>query len=345
MYTQQIDELESIDGTGTQLVSLYIPPSKSIQRIIDRLKSEHAEADNIKSKSTRDGVQRALTMAMNELYQVERHGDGIVLFAGIDSDGTEHTFSFEDVPVSSYRYHCDSSFLVEPLYEALDDRDRYGLIVVERRAGTIGRLVGDDVQHVRDLDSDAKGKHNAGGFSNRRFDRLIEESTDTFYDDLSDAADDTFDADAIEGIIVGGTNITKDDFVDHLPHELAQQVLGTFNVEYHGEEGLSELVRRADETLTQAGQQTVRRLVDDFFTRLCTDDPVVYGREQTLRAAEMGAVETLLIDPYMAAPESDVVEQVEQMGGEIIEIPETFEDGQRFHQMSGGIGAILRYPV
>lgn len=335
-----IQSIASIAGHGTQLVSLYIPPSKSIQTVINRLKSEHAEADNIKSKSTREGVQRALTLAMNELYSVEEH-TGTVVFAGTDVDGVEHTYTVTDTPITSYRYHCDSSFLTEPLESALDDRDRYGCIIVERRAGTIGLLVGDDVQHIRDLDSDAKGKHNAGGFSNRRFDRVIEESTDDFYDDVSDAAETAFDPDELDGVLIGGTSITTDDFVSHLPNDLASMVLGTFSVEYHGQEGLTELVRRADETITQAGQKTARRVVSEFFTRLRTDDPVVYGADSTARAAEMGAVATLLTTDG----DTELETTVEEMGGDVVSVPTTFEDGNRFNELSGGVGALLRYPV
>jgi peptide chain release factor subunit 1 len=336
--TVDIETVSQVDGHGTQLVSLYVPPSKSIATAVSRLKSEHAEADNIKSKSTRSGVQRALTMAINELQSVRTDG-GVVVFAGIDEDGTEHAYTFVDVPITSYRYHCDSEFLVEPLVRSLDDRNRYGLIVVERRAGTIGMLIGDDVRHIRDLSSDAKGKHGAGGFSSRRFDRVIEESTEDFYDDVADAAREAFDPDEVEGVLVGGTSITIDDFVDHLPHEFS--VLGTFAVEYHGTQGLSELVRRADETITQAGQQTARRVVDDFFTRLRDDGTVTYGRDETERAAEMGAVETLMIGDDA----EDLVEQVEQMGGDVVRVPDTFEAGNRFHRLSGGIGALLRYQV
>lgn len=337
--TVDIETVSQVTGHGTQLVSVYVPPSKSIQTVANRLKSESAEAENIKSKATRDGVQRALAMARNELYSVQQDDTGVVVFAGTDTGGTEHAYTIGDVPISSYRYHCDSEFLVDPLRSALDDRDRYGLIVIERRAGTIGRLVGDDVQHVRDLSSDAKGKHKAGGFSASRFDTLIEESTDDFYDQVATAADDAFDRSDIEGVLVGGTNITKDDFVEHLPQDLS--VLGTFSVEYHGTEGLTELVRRADETITQAGQQTARRVVDDFFTRLRDDRPVVYGESETDRAAEMGAVETLLVDDR----DGVVIDRVVEMGGDVVRIPDTFEDGDRFRRMTGGIGALLRYPV
>lgn len=344
----RLDEIDGVEGKGTQLVSLYIPPDKSIQSIVNRLKREHAEAENIKSKQTREGVQRALTMSLNELQTVPKQSDsGIAIFAGVDVDDNEHTHTAIGVPVNSFRYHCDSEFLTEPLRLSARDDDVYGLIVVERRAATVGRLVGNSIEHIRDLESDAKGKHSAGGFSNRRFDRLIEESTSNFYDEVAEVAEGTFDPEDIDGIVVGGSNLTKDDFLAELSTEYQDMCLGTFSVEYHGNEGLEELVRRSEQVISDSQEQTARRACDEFFSGLRNDEPVEYGRDQVERAAEMGAVDSLLIDPdVLYSGEMDsAVENVEEMGGSIVEIPRTFEDGRRLCEMSDGIAAILRYPI
>jgi len=342
---QRLSELEAVEGSGTQLISLYVPEDKSVQSVINRLQSEYAEAENIKSKSTRQGVQRAIKLAINELRV---HGElGTIVFTGVDTDGVEHSFSVHpSEPVRSFRYTCDSVFHTEPYRELRDDRETYALVVIERREATVGRLVGDTIAHVRDLKSNAKGKHNAGGFSNRRFDRVIEESTDDFYDDVSEAVEGEFDPDDLAGVIVGGTNITKDDFTDHLDYRFQDKLISTYSVEYTGEEGLQSLVRQADAEITAHAEESVRETLTDFFTRLRTEDPVTYGREPTKRAVEMGAVETLLIsDAKRHNGWQDTVEQVEQMGGEVVEVPDTFEDGNRFCGPFDGIGALLRYPV
>jgi peptide chain release factor subunit 1 len=45
-------------------------------------------------------------------------------------------------PIVTYRYHCDSSFYLEPLEEMLADKRPFGLIVLDRREAAIGLLKG-----------------------------------------------------------------------------------------------------------------------------------------------------------------------------------------------------------
>lgn len=341
-WKEKLDEIESVEGHGTQLVSLYIPEGKSLGSVINRLQSEHAEAENIKSKSTRKNVQRAVKMAINSL-RMNNESNGIVIFAGVDKDGNKHEWNVSNLEVESFIYHCDSEFETEPLREILDDSETFGLVVVERRAATIGKLKGETIVHVRDIDSDAPGKHSAGGFSQQRFERIEEETTENFYETVAQAADDAFDD--IDGLFVGGSNISKDQFTDHLSSTLERELINTYPVEYHGETGLKELVNKASDQIDDLVEMEARNAVEEFFNRL-PDDRVTYGRKPTKRAVEMGAVDTLLVGSEKSHPEiPDLIEQTENMGGEVIRIPESFEKGQQFSGPFDGIGALLRYDV
>lgn len=343
----RIEQAEEIRAPATQLVSLYVPPSRRLTDVINRLQSEHAEAENIKSKSTRQNVQRALSLAINKIQSLGFMPDeGMVVLAGVDEDGDEFCYLFRDFesPIESYRYQCGKEFLLEPLYEALDDRCRFGLIVAERRRGTVGRLVGESIEECRTIESGAKGKHSAGGFSQQRFERLEEEATQNFYEKLVDEADRRFDTEALDGIAVGGSTITVDEFADELPHDMRELLVGTFEVEYAGEEGLRELVETASDAIQSRSEEEARQTMDEFFDRLRTDPQLVsYGREAVERAVEMGAVETLLVGPDER--DEELLELVEDRGGDVVVVPDTFEKGNQFAEAFDGIGALLRYDV
>lgn len=165
-FRATIDELSEVAGQGTRLVSLYLPPDKSLQSIVNRLRSEHAEAEQIKSKHTRKGVQRAITIALNELTKYsETPESGVAIFAGVDKEDREWDKTIEPPePITSFEYRCDSEFYIEPLEHIFHDDTTIGLVIVERRAATLGRLVGDQIEHVVDMESDAKGQHGKGGF-------------------------------------------------------------------------------------------------------------------------------------------------------------------------------------
>ncbi|MFW5929186.1 MAG: peptide chain release factor 1, partial [Halobacteriota archaeon] len=45
-----IERLEEMEGSGTQLVSVYVPPDRQLSDVVAHLRQEHSEASNIKSK-------------------------------------------------------------------------------------------------------------------------------------------------------------------------------------------------------------------------------------------------------------------------------------------------------
>ena len=56
--TKMINELSSIAGHGTELVTVYVPPRRPIFDVIGQLRNEAGTASNIKSDLTRSHVRR-----------------------------------------------------------------------------------------------------------------------------------------------------------------------------------------------------------------------------------------------------------------------------------------------
>ncbi|MGI0012307.1 MAG: peptide chain release factor aRF-1, partial [Nitrososphaera sp.] len=65
--TRMINELSSITGHGTELVTVYIPPRRPIFEVISQLRNEAGTASNIKSDMTRSHVQDALSTTIEFL--------------------------------------------------------------------------------------------------------------------------------------------------------------------------------------------------------------------------------------------------------------------------------------
>ena len=63
-----IKSLDESRGNGTSFVSLYIPPKDTVVRIGQMLTQELAGADNIKSRTTRQSVQTAITSTRESKY-------------------------------------------------------------------------------------------------------------------------------------------------------------------------------------------------------------------------------------------------------------------------------------
>ncbi|WP_066412509.1 peptide chain release factor aRF-1 [Halorubrum aethiopicum] len=315
-FRKVIEELKDFEGSGTQLVTIYIPEDKQISDVVAHVTQEHSEASNIKSKQTRTNVQDALTSIKDRLryYDTYPPENGMVIFSGaVDSGGgrTEmvtRTLESPPNPVQSFRYHCDSAFLTEPLEHMLADSGLFGLIVLDRREANVGWLKGKRVEPVKSASSLVPGKQRKGGQSAQRFARLRLEAIDNFYQEVAGMANDLFvdKRHELDGILVGGPSPTKDEFLDgdYLHHELQDKVLGKFDVAYTDESGLKDLVDAGSEALSDQEIVEDKRHMEEFFENLHTGEEATYGFEQTRRNLIMGSVDRLLISEDLR---SDVI--------------------------------------
>jgi peptide chain release factor subunit 1 len=306
-FRRVIEELTEYEGSGTQLVTIYVPEDTPISSVAQHITQEHSEASNIKSKDTRTNVQDALSSIKSRLKYFDTYPpeNGVVLFSGAVDAGGGQTDMVTEVlesppqPVESFRYHCDSDFLTEPLEEMLADKGLYGLIVLDRREANVGWLRGKRIEPVKSTTSMVPGKQRKGGQSAQRFARLRLEAIDNFYQEVAEMANELFvpERHEMDGVLVGGPSPTKDEFLDgdYLHHEIQDLVLGKFDVSYTDESGLSDLVDAGSEALADAELMGDKNAMERFFRELHDGDLATYGFEPTRRNLVMGSVETLLI--------------------------------------------------
>lgn len=348
----RIEHLESLEGEGTELVSISVPPSKSIGSIRERIAQEYAGAENIKSDQTRDRVQQALKRIQRVLRgYTEIPKSGLVVYAGV-VDGELLSYVFDDLPtpVTESTYQCDSEFNVAQLVNAVAPSDTFGLVVVERGSAAIGRLVGERIIPIRTLESQVMGKTRAGGQSAQRFSRERERQEHEFFKQVAEIANDVFvdGADSVTGLVVGGTLATAKKFAsnEYLDHRLQNRLLGTFSVEYANTQGLHQLVDKAEEQLLDVALQEEREYLDEFFTRLRDNEPVAYGISDVNQAIEFGAVDVALVSSQMAKNRREQFERsVREQGGDFIVVSDKTERGSRFSESFGEVAALLRFPV
>ena len=305
-YRKVIEELDGYRGSGTQLVTIYVPPDQRISDVVAHVTQEHSEASNIKSKDTRTNVQDALRSIKDRLkYYDTPPENGMVLFSGAVDTGGGRTDMVTKVledppePIQSFRYHCDSEFLTQPIAEMLGDKGLFGLVVLDRREANVGWLRGKRVDPVKSTTSLVPGKQKKGGQSQARFERLRLEAIDNHYQEVAEMANELFVAKRheIDGILVGGPSPTKDEFLSegYLHHEIQDNVIGKFDVAYTDESGLYDLVDAAGEVLAEREVLEDKQFMERFFKELHDGDLATYGFGPTRENLMMGAVETLLI--------------------------------------------------
>ncbi|WP_435183257.1 peptide chain release factor aRF-1 [Halobellus sp. EA9] len=339
-FRKVIEELKDYEGSGTQLVTIYIPEDKQISDVVAHVTQEHSEASNIKSKQTRTNVQDALTSIKDRLryYDTYPPENGTVIFSGaVDAGGGQtdmvtRVLDSPPEPIQSFRYHCDSNFLTEPLEEMLTDKGLFGLIVLDRREANVGWLKGKRVEPVKSASSLVPGKQRKGGQSAQRFARLRLEAIDNFYQEVAGMANDLMvpKRHEIDGILVGGPSPTKDEFLDgdYLHHELQDLVAGKFDVSYTDESGLYDLVDAAQDVLADQEVMKDKAEMEEFFKQLHNGEKATYGFGPTRKNLMMGAVDRLLLSEDLR---SDVV---------VYECPNGHEEYEVVDQRHGDPGHV-----
>lgn len=394
-FKKAMQEIMEYRGRGTELISVYVPENRQISDVMAYLREEQSQASNIKSKTTMKNVTSAIDSISARLRTYKSPPpNGLVIFCGEVPRAGDQTKMVQYTlippePIQSFLYRCDSSFFTEPLESMLEDKTSYGLITIDRREATIGIVTGSRTTVLKHFDSLVPSKHHQGGQSAARFERLIELAAHEFYKKVANYCTEVFlDRPELKGIIIGGPGATKEFFVkeEYLHHELRKIVVSPlFDTGNTDESGIRELVEKAKDTmegikLTEE-KKHVQRLLDEI--RQPDGGLSAYGYEEVRKAAELGAVETLLVSEKLdkryvtvecqaghvnnlvvddaeekqTCPEcgqdaevtedKDLVDELfeltEQFASDLQIISDESEEGDILIRAFGGIAAILRY--
>lgn len=302
-----IKKLKDKKGFHTELISVYIPHDRKISDVTNHLKNEISESQNIKSKLTRKNVLDSINSILGQLKNIsEAPENGLVIFSGAipqsNTPGTERNELYMVIPpdrVVTFRYHCASEFLLWPLEEMLTPKDTYGLLVIGRKESALGYVKGNIVEVVREFTSGIHGKFSAGGQSQRRFERLIEEGEKDFYRRISEVANEVFlPMEDLRGIFVGGPGQSKDKFVkdDRLDYRLRDKIMDVVDLGYGGTEGIRALIEKIKDKIENVKYIREKQVMQRFMKEITSDSGLAsYGLEAIQKALNYGAVDNLIL--------------------------------------------------
>ena len=329
-FKKMLERLEAKEGSGTELISLYIPPDKQIYDVTAQLRDEFGQCSNIKSKQTRTNVQSAISSILSRLkYYSKPPENGIAVFCGsVNKQGDRQDLECDIVnppePLNLYLYRCSSKFELEPLREMLEEKYVYGLLVLDRREAYWGFLRGNRIDPIGGTTSTVPGKQRKGGQSSIRFERLRLIAINEFYKKIGERASEIFMNEKdffnrFKGLLIGGPSPTKEEFEEgnFLHHEVQKRIIGLFDVSYTNESGLAELVENAADALKGLEVIKEKTVMNRFLQELVKDDgPAAYGEESVRKNLELGSVDTLLLSDKLrrarlklACPNSDYTEE------------------------------------
>lgn len=302
-----IKSLESARGNGTSMISLIIPPKDQVSRVNKMLGDEYGTASNIKSRVNRLSVLGAITSTREKLKLYNKvPPNGLVIYCGeiITDDGKEKKLSidFEPFkPINTSLYLCDNKFHTEALSELLESDQKFGFIVMDGNGSLFGTLCGNTREILHKFTVDLPKKHGRGGQSALRFARLREEKRHNYVRKVAEVAVQLFitnDKVNVAGLILAGsadfkTELSMSDMFDS---RLTSKILKIVDISYGGENGFNQAIELVSDILSNVKFIQEKRLIQKYFDEISQDTgKYCYGVEDTLKALELGAVETVIV--------------------------------------------------
>lgn len=298
--------LSQAKGNGTSMISLVIPPDKSLSVVNNMLTTEYGTATNIKSRVNRLSVLSAITSTQQKLKQYKTvPPNGIALYCGemmIENKEKKVTFAIEPFkPLTKFLYLCDSKFHTEALEDLLISEEKYGFVIMDGHGALYGLLQGNSQSVLHKFTVSLPKKHRAGGQSALRFSRLRDEARHNYVRKVGELATTYFitnDLPNVKGIILAGSADFKSelDKSAHLDPRLKDVVLQVIDISYGGQSGFNQAIQLSANLLANVKFIEEKKLLEKFFEEINIDTgKYCFGIQQTMDALDQGAVDTLIV--------------------------------------------------
>ena len=298
----RLRELATFRSESECAISLYVdldpavtPTPTAADTRVNALLSDAGKRVDAKrerlSHHEREGLERDLGR-IRRFYDNEFERDGARGFAVFVSGDYWSTVSLPD-PVPDV-VDLGRGFNIGPLAPHVGRGDGALVAFVGRERGQLFRLVGGRLREVVDRTEEQPGRHDQGGWSQARYQRHIENLVAEHLRDVASELDQVVRN--IEGpkVVVVGSDETRSEFIETLPHEVKSALVGTAEAEAHADaNGLIDVVAPILEKARVADE---RAAIERWRERAAKGSRAASGWSETLAAASDARVELLLYE-------------------------------------------------
>jgi peptide chain release factor subunit 1 len=204
-------------------------------------------------------------------------------------------------PINTSLYLCDNKFHTEALSELLESDAKFGFIIMDGNGALFGTLSGNTREIIHKMQVDLPKKHGRGGQSAVRFARLREEKRHNYVRKVAELSVGFFisnDKVNVAGLVLAGSADFKTELgqSDMLDQRLQSKIIKVVDVSYGGENGFNQAIELSAESLSNVKFIQEKKLIQQYFDEISQDTgKFCFGIEDTLKALDLGAVETLIV--------------------------------------------------
>src|SRR4051794_3332155 len=197
--------------------------------------------------------------------------------------------------------HVDQRPILEPVMSATDE-GAWCVLLVTRSSGRIFRGGPTGIREVRDVQSKVKNQHSAGGWSQARFERSVEQDVERHLERVTELLLSAFKRRPFEHLVIGANNESLRPALEGEAHSyLLERVRGWIDID----EDLAdeaEVLEAVRPVMDAQFEREERELFGRFAEAKATAGPAAEGLEPVLAALVERRVETLLVREGAEAP-------------------------------------------
>jgi hypothetical protein len=266
-------------------------------------------------------------------------------------------------PVDS-RVCVDRSPVVEPLVGEAG-KERWAVLLVNRRSARIFRGAGGDVEETDRVEDDVHSQHDQGGWSQLNYARSVEKEKQDHLTRVADVLFGIYKREGFDRLLIGGPDEILGDVERHLHAYLQERIAGRLQLDVENS-GVEDVRRTVAQALDEHAAAQEREALDRLAEGVGRGTRGAGGLADVLAALNEARVDTLLVAEGLSAggvrdtttgllyadggaPEGSRTEAV----ADVIEaaVEKAIEQSARVLRVShhedlgplGGIGAVLRY--
>ena len=343
---QTLDRLARFDPTHLPVISLYLnlqadQHGKDNYEPFVRKELPSRVAAYPTGSEARDSLNRDVKKIEQYLAtELPASANGLALFACDGLDGFFEAIPL-DAPIAAHRLSIAPEPHLYPLALVLDQHPPHAVVVADSHAARILVFALGRTLHQATVESREKIKRmSAGGWSQMRFQRHVEELQAEHARELVTALDRLVRQEGIEHIILAGDDVNVALVRSELTAELAPKVIDAVKLEPRTPE--RDVMEAAAEALSRHDAKTDTEVVERVVGEYLAGGLGVVGKDDVRAALDRGQVSELYLTAVDAGSTETVADELVALAHQTSARVRFIENPALLASV-GGIAAALRY--
>lgn len=249
---------------------------------------------NIQREEDRELFSNYKDAALKYVEHLIPKGKTLVMF--IDGDRNLNIQEELPIEITSQVYYRDYP-VVRPILEVLEISESYLIVFMDRERARFLKLYLGTLSELKELSSEPPVKHRqTSGTDHLRSQMVLQRRaaswSNRFLKTLVDSTEELMETQAIDAIIVSGTEEVTAEFIRLLPRSLKDKVVGTIRLPLSARQ--QEILEAVLPIVSNREFLAEKELVEDLLTSAQKGEKAVLGLNPTLSAINEGRVYLLL---------------------------------------------------